>query len=225
MPEPVEPTTEEAPPAIVPLVEPPEPAAAAPAEEEGVDDDDYNDILFEALKKVYDEMGDDDPAVVVTTPAVDGGTPDKRSVDEMGVTELRAALKQTNTTLREVVKATLADREESHAIDVWNNFLDQADPIEREIAKAAPFEVEDAEGMKKQITVIKAQAAAAKRVIEAETGIKVQQQVGQLRRDYGIMTPDPAQVGPTLSEQDAKDMAEGHRDKVIARRFAKMRGR
>lgn len=217
---------EEQTPQETPPAETQEPAvAAAPAPEDGVDDDEYNDVLFEALKKVYAEMDSDDPGVVVTAPAAEGGEAEKKSVDEMGVSELRAALKQTNTTLREVVKATLADREESHAIDVWNDFLEKADPIEREIAKAAPFEVEDAAGMKKQIAAIQAQAAAAKRVIEEQTGVKVQQEVGKLRRNYGIMTPDPSQIGPTLSEQDKADMASGDREKVIARRFAKLRGR
>ena len=191
------------------------------------EEEDYDDLLFSALKKVYDEMGDDDGAVVLT-PA-EGADPaepvKKKAVDEMGIDELRTALKQNNSTLKEVIKVTMQDREEQHAVDVWNKFIEGASPIEQELAKAAPFEVDDAAGMKAQIDRIKAQAAAAQRVIEEQTGVKVQAETQQLRRKYGIVTRDPGQVVTSESEQDKKDIAEGNREAVISRRFAKLRGR
>jgi len=200
-------------------------AVLTPPDPDAEDDDAYEDVLYAALKKVYDEMGNDDPDVVAAAPVDGKETGEKKSIDELSVSELRTALKQTNTTLKEVVKATLADREEQHAIDIWNDWLETADPVEKEIAKAAPFEVDDAEGMKKQIARIKAQADAAKKFIEQEVGTQTSQQVGQLKRQYGIITPDPVGVKTSESDQDAKDMAEGKRADVISRRFAKLRGR
>jgi len=198
-----------------------ESAAAVAAD----DEDEYQDVLYTALKKVYDEMGRDDIEEVVVPPAAGQTEGQTKTIDELSVTELRAALKQTNTTLKEVVKATLADREEQHAVDVWNEWLETADPVEKEIARAAPFEVDDAKGMKEQIERIKAQAAAAKKFIEAEVGAQTTQEVGKLKRQYGIITPDPMQVKTSESDQDAKDMADGKREAVISRRFAKLRGR
>ena len=200
-------------------------AVLTPPDPDAEDDDAYEDVLYAALKKVYDEMGNDDPDVVAAAPVDGKETGEKKSIDELSVSELRAALKQTNTTLKEVVKATLADREEQHAIDIWNDWLETADPVEKEIAKAAPFEVDDAAGMKKQIERIKAQADAAKKFIEQEVGTQTSQQVGQLKRQYGIITPDPVGVKTSESDQDAKDLAEGKRADVISRRFAKLRGR
>jgi len=200
-------------------------AVLTPPDPDAEDDDAYEDVLYAALKKVYDEMGNDDPDVVAAAPVDGKETGEKKSIDELSVSELRTALKQTNTTLKEVVKATLADREEQHAIDIWNDWLETADPVEKEIAKAAPFEVDDAAGMKKQIERIKAQADAAKKFIEQEVGTQTSQQVGQLKRQYGIITPDPVGVKTSESDQDAKDLAEGKRADVISRRFAKLRGR
>jgi hypothetical protein len=196
---------------------------AAGAQVDAGDDEAYEDVLYAALKKVYDEMGAEGDNEVTIPDAT--GTAAPKPIEQLSIEELRTALQKTNSTLKEVVKLTLQDREEEAAVNVWNDFIEKANPIEQEIAKAAPFEVDDAKGMQEQIKRIKAQAAAAARVIEEQTGVKVQEQVGSLKRQYGIITPDPTGTKPSMSEQDEKDMKAGNREAVISRRFAKLRGR
>ena len=195
----------------------------APAVTDPVDDDEYEDVLYAALKNIYDEF--DDPPEGGEKDEGDEEKPAKKKVDPDSLTteELKAQLAKTNETLKAVVRASLAEREEKHAIDTWNSFLEEASETERGIAKSMAFEVDDAEGMKLQIEQVKRLAAGVEKLITEEVEKRSTQSRQTMQTRYGIMTPEP-EGDMDVALQDKKDLASGDYAKVIARRFAR-RGR
>ena len=203
---------------------PPDPAAAStpvstPPPNAPVNDDEYEDVLYAALSKVYDSL--EGGGQVDGPPAGDGITqPAQKSPDDMTLEELKAALAKTNETLKTVVQVTLADREEKNAVSVWNAFLDQASETEKSIAKTLTFEVEDKEGMDKQIAQVKATAKAVDDIIQKQVGNLSTQQKATLKSQYGILSPEP-ETDVDVKVQDKEDLDKGNFSAVIARRFAR----
>ena len=185
------------------------------------DDGDYEDVLYAALKNVYnslDDDGEDEEDEGEGTPK-----PKAKPVEEMSVEELKAAFTKQQDTLRAVVQASLAEREEKNAIQVWNGFLESASETEKVVAKSMAFEVDDKAGMERQIKQVKATAAEMEKLIQAEVDRRAGQTKSSLKTHYGILTPEPDDnIAPEV--RDKEDIAKGDYAKVIARRFARRTG-
>jgi hypothetical protein len=197
------------------------PDTPTPEVTDPVDDDAYEDVLYAALTKIYKEIDDPDSAPDGEDPPVnEDGTPKapKRPAEEMSLEELRAAYAKQQNTLKEVVGLSLQEKEERAAVDTWNGFLKEASPVETAIAKEFAFEVEDREGMLKQIKQVKQVAAATERIIGEQVGGRTGGIKNDLRTRYGILTPEP-DTTEDLGAQDAKDMKTGDHASIIARRF------
>jgi hypothetical protein len=190
--------------------EPQEPDVTAPA-----GDDEYEDILMSALKNIYNELEGEDEED-------EGGEPKPpaKAPEEMTIDELRAAYGKTQETLKAVVQASLAEREEKNAIQTWNGFLETATDFEKHVAKSMTFEVDDKAGMDRQIAQVKKTASELEKVIESEVEKRAGATKSTMKTKYGILTPEPEDEMPA-DERDKADIAKGDYAKVIARRFAR----
>ena len=184
---------------------------------EPVNDDEYEDVLYAALKNIYKEFdGEDDDD------APEGGEPKPpaKPVEDMTTEELKAAFAKQQETLKAVVQASLAEREEKNAIDTWNGFLSDATETERYIAKSMTFEVADKAGMERQIAQVKKTAGEMEKLIESEVEKRASANKSTMKTKYGILTPEP-EGEVDVAAKDKEDIAKGDYAKVIARRFAR----
>lgn len=201
------------------------PEGGTPPVTEPVDDDEYQDVLYAALTKIYNEI--DNPDAPATPAATEDGEqpaegetpkPPKKPAEEMTLEELRDAYSKQQHTLKEVVGLSLQEREERAAVDTWNSFLKEATPVEAAIAKEFSFEVEDREGMLKQIKQVKTVSAGVEKLIGTQVGSRTGGIKQEMKTRYGILTPEP-ETDDDLAAQDAKDMKSGDHESIIARRF------
>jgi len=197
------------------------PTEETPPVTEPVDDDAYEDVLYAALTKIYNEIDSGDSGEAEGEPETnEDGTPKppKKPVEEMSLEEIRSELARTRGTLKEVVGLSLQEREERAAMDTWNGFIKDASPVEAAIAKSMSFEVEDKDGMDRQVKQVKMVAATVEKLIGEQVGSRVGGIKQNMRTNYGILTPEP-ELDEDPSAQDAKDMKAGDHASVIARRF------
>ncbi len=198
--------------------QPQETQAPPPEPQDAAEDDTYEDVLYEALKDIYKQF--DEPDADEGGEGSDAQKPPAKNVDDMSVEELKAQLKKQGETLKAVVQASLAEREEKNAVDTWNNFLEGATQVEKDIAKTMAFEVADKAGMEEQIKQVKTTAATVEKIIASEVEKRSTQHKSSMRSQYGILTPEPeGQVD--IAAQDKQDIADGNYAKVISRRFAR----
>jgi hypothetical protein len=197
-----------------PPVDEPTPQAAPPetppVEMEAQRGSDVDDVLLAAVRRIESEMASPATGYVEDEddedlePPVAGAPKDPLQATQKAVGELAGMVRQ--------------EREERLAIQAWTEFISDATPTEKEIAKQLTAEVADAAEMQKLIGVIRDQASGVDKVRGSDRETLRKEVERDLARQYGIVLRDDLKpLG--VPDEEAKAIENGDFQTAISSRI------